>query len=98
MIRRNRSNKHIEKLSLHISTFGVSLMRVKKCLVSLPHNQFSKMSKSLASASAKDKLDIAQMAIFVFESGRNIMGKGENASQHFLLYQIDFQRSVSLNR
>ena len=71
-------------------------MRVKKCLVSLPHNQFSKMSKSLASA--KDKLDIAQMAIFVFESGRNIMGKGENASQHFLLYQIDFQRSVSLNR
>ena len=47
-------------------------------------------------ACADDKLNAAQMMIFVFDVVENTVGKGENADyQHFLLYPQYFQKAFS---
>ena len=52
------------------------------CLTLLPNDKILDVNKF--KALADDKINVAQMMIFVFE---NIVGKGENAGhQHFLLF------------
>ena len=55
------------------------------CLTLLPNDKILDVNKF--KALADDKINVAQMMIFVFDRVENIVGKGENAGhQHFLLF------------
>ena len=44
-------------------------------------------------AFADEKMNVAEMMIYVFDRVENIVGKGENAGyQHFLLFEQCFQK------
>ena len=58
---------------------------------SLPNDKILDVTK--LKAFADDKMNIAQMMIFVFDRVENIVGRGENAGyQHFLLFPKCFQK------
>ena len=62
---------------------------------SLPNDKILDMTKLRAFAG--DKINVAQMMIFVFDRVENIVGKGENAGyQHFLLFPTMFSKGFFL--
>ena len=64
-------------------------------LNSLPNDKILDVTK--LKASADDKLNVAQMMIFLFDRVENTGGKGENAgNQHFLLFPQCFPKPSSL--
>ena len=61
---------------------------------SLPDEKILDWSK--LKACADNKLMVAKIMIYVFDSIENIVGKGENSGyQHFILFPQCFQRASS---
>ena len=66
--------------------------KVVHWLNSLPYDKILDWSK--LKTFADDKVELAQMMIFVFDKVENIVGKGANAGyQHFLLFLQCFQKA-----
>ena len=67
-------------------------MDPQNLLNSLPNDKILDCSK--LKVFSDDKLKVAKIIIFVFDSAENIVGKGENAGyQHFLLFPQCFQKA-----
>ena len=65
---------------------------LKEMVNSSPNDKILDWSK--LKAFADDKIKLAKMMIFVFDTTENIVGKGENAgNQHFLLFPQCFQKA-----
>ena len=60
---------------------------------SLPNNKILDLSK--LKAFAEDKSNFAKIMVSVFAGVENIVGKGENALEHFLLFPQCFQKDFS---
>ena len=80
-----------------------SIMLIEKGVVvsdqwslnSLPYDKILDVTKLRAFAG--NKINVAQMMIFVFDRVENIVGKGENAGyQHFLLFPTMFSKCFFL--
>ena len=57
----------------------------------LPNKKIMNMTKF--KAFAEDKLNVAEMIVYIYDRIENIVGKGENAGhQHFLLFPQSFQK------
>ena len=60
----------------------------------LPNDKILDLSK--LKAFVDDKMNVAKMMIYVFDTAENIVGKGENIGyQHFLLFPQSFQKAFS---
>ena len=65
---------------------------LKEMVNSSPNDKILDWSK--LKVFADDKIKLAKMMIFVFDTIENIVGKGENAgNQHFLLFPQCFQKA-----
>ena len=63
----------------------------KAAINSLPHDKILDWTK--LKAFADNKINVAEMMIFLSDRVENIVGKGENAGfQHFLLFPQYFQK------